>query len=113
MKAKISARALDRSGQQRVPISPFKSAKNDSAAALSKHDPVGPTLCLSPNRLISHPESFRGVRVEGVREGVQPARRDPLARSSRHQRGQRRRGELQRDLEKRDLVREKTLVVGT
>jgi hypothetical protein len=35
MKAKISARAVVRSGQRRVPISAFSSAKKLSAAALS------------------------------------------------------------------------------
>lgn len=76
MQTKISARALARSGQQRVPISSFSSAKNDSAAALSKHEPVRPMLCRIPNRRI--PAEFVGgvlAAVVRVRDatGLEPA----------------------------------------
>jgi hypothetical protein len=84
MKAKIAARALGRSGQQRVPISSFKSAKNDSAAALSKHDPVRPMLCRSPNRLISRRSSSEVYSLPRSECTMQPgwSRPRPAAMSS-------------------------------
>ena len=42
----MSARAVARSGQKRVPISSFRTAQKLSAAALSKQLPVLPMLCL-------------------------------------------------------------------
>ncbi|THA69956.1 hypothetical protein E6P78_10945 [Streptomyces sp. A0958] len=41
-----------RSGQVRVPISSLSRAQKLFAAALSKHEPVRPQLCRSPNLII-------------------------------------------------------------
>lgn len=49
------------------------------------------------------PQRQRGsICIEGVRPGLRRARRDQIARRGGHERGQRRRGELQRDDETRD-----------
>lgn len=65
MKSKMSARAVARSGQKRVPISSLSTAQKLSAAALSKQLPVRPILCRCPNLLIlsrSCPEVYSDPR---------------------------------------------------
>lgn len=95
MKVKMSDLAVARSAQRRVPISSLRTAKKDSAAALSKQLPVRPMLCLSFNLLmrsrnwaevyssgsavrVDDAARLQAVEAGGHVEGVDPPGLGPL-----------------------------------